>query len=154
MAVRLPRPVRLALVAFVVVFAGMQLVQPDRTNPAVDPSHSLLTKAPPDVRAILERSCRDCHTHETTWPVYSYVAPMSWFVANHVHHGRDRVNFSEWTAIDPDDQDKFFGGICSQPKRGRMPLPSYLYLHRDAKLSTSDVAALCAWSEKMRDTLQ
>jgi hypothetical protein len=35
-----------------------------------------------------------------------------------------------------------------------MPLSSYLLLHRDAALSESDVAALCTWSDKMRDTLQ
>ena len=79
---------------------------------------------------------------------------MSWLVASHVHHGRDRLNFSEWTAIDTDDQDKFLGGVCSQAKRGRMPLPSYLLIHRDAVLSPADVTTLCAWSEKMRDTLQ
>jgi len=154
MALNLPRLIRRALVVFAVVFAGIQLVQPDRTNPPVNPAHSLLSKATPEVRAILDRSCRDCHTHDTRWPAYSYVAPMSWLVANHVHHGRDRVNFSEWTSYDSDDQDKFLGGICSQPKRGRMPLPSYLLIHRSAVLAPSDVTTLCAWSEKMRDTLQ
>jgi len=154
MAVHLPRLLRRALIAFAVAFLGIQIVQPDRTNPPADPARSLLTKATPDVRAILDRSCRDCHTNETRWPLYSYVAPMSWLVADHVHHGRDRINFSEWTSYDSDDQDKFLGGICSQTKRGRMPLPSYLIIHRDAALAPSDVTTLCAWSEKMRDTLQ
>jgi len=154
MAFHLPRPLRWALIVFAVAFAGIQIVQPDRTNPPVDPAHSLLTKASPEVRAILERSCRDCHTNETRWPLYSYVAPMSWFVSSHVQHGRERINFSEWTSYDGDEQDKYLGGICSQTKRGRMPLPSYLIAHRDATLAPADVAALCAWSEKMRDTLQ
>ena len=35
-----------------------------------------------------------------------------------------------------------------------MPLPIYLVIHRDAKLSAADLTALCAWSDKMRDTLQ
>jgi len=154
MAVSLPRPIRWALIVFVVVFAGMQAVQPDRTNPPVNAAHSLLSKATPEVRAVLERSCRDCHTNETQWPLYSYVAPMSWVTASHVHAGRDRLNMSEWTSYDEDEQDKFLGGICSLPKKGRMPLPSYLIIHRSAKLAPSDVAILCAWSDKMRDTLQ
>lgn len=154
MAFRLPRPIRWGLIVFVVAFAGMQFVQPERTNPPVNATHSLLAKAPPEVRAILERSCRDCHTNETRWPLYSYVAPMSWLVASHVHHGRARVNFSEWTSYDSDEQDKFLGGVCSQPKKGKMPLPSYLIIHRGATLAPSDVTTLCAWSEKMRDTLQ
>ena len=154
MAVQLPRLVRRALIVSIAAFAAIQVVRPDRTNPPVTPAHSLATKATPEVRAILERSCRDCHSNDTRWPLYSEVAPMSWFVAGHVHDGRDAFNFSEWTSYDSDDQDKFLGSICSLTKRARMPLPSYLLIHRDAKLRPGDVEVLCTWSEKMRDTLQ
>jgi len=107
-----------------------------------------------DVRAILDRSCRDCHSNETRWPWYSHVAPMSWMLLQHVNGGRDRMNYSAWTSYDSDEQDKFLGGMCTLTKKGRMPLPSYLWLHRGARLSDADVTALCAWSDKMRDTLQ
>jgi mannose-6-phosphate isomerase-like protein (cupin superfamily) len=33
----------------------------------------------------------DCHTNETRWPWYAYVAPLSWRVAAHVHDGEDKV---------------------------------------------------------------
>ena len=151
---RFARWVRWALVVAVVVFVAMQAVRPDRTNPPVTAAHSLLPRVPADVRAILDRSCRDCHSNETRWPLYSQVAPMSWLVAGHVRDGRDRFNYSEWSTYDSDEQDKLLGGMCTLPKRGRMPLPSYLLIHRDAKLAPSDVTTLCAWSEKMRDTLQ
>src|SRR5690242_7146490 len=105
MAFAVSRPVRWALIVVVALFAAMQLVQPDRRNPPVDPSHSLLAKASPGVRAILDRSCRDCHSNDTRWPLYSRVAPMSWLVASHVHDGRDCFNYSEWTSYDSDDQD-------------------------------------------------
>jgi Haem-binding domain len=145
---------RRALLTVLVVLIGIQFIRPDRTNPPVTAAHSLLPHAPADVRAILDRSCRDCHSSETRWPLYSEVAPMSWMVASHVHDGRDRFNYSEWTAYDTDEQDKLLGSMCSLTKRGRMPVPSYLWIHRDAKLAPGDVAAICAWSEKMRDTLQ
>lgn len=154
MSVRLSRVARAALFLVPAVALGIQLVRPDRSNPPVNPAHSLLPQTPPAVRAILDRSCRDCHSNETRWPLYSQVAPMSWMVASHVHEGRDRFNYSEWTAYDSDEQDKLLGSMCSLPRRGRMPLPSYLWIHRGAKLSAGDVAALCDWSEKMRDTLQ
>ncbi len=154
MALRLAGWARWALLIVLVTVIGMQFVRPDRTNPPVNPAHSLLPKAPADVRAILERSCRDCHSNETRWPIYTEVAPTSWLVASHVHGGRERFNYTEWTTYDSDEQDKLLGGVCSLTKRGRMPLPSYLIIHRDAKLSPADVATLCAWSEKMRDTLQ
>jgi len=154
MASRLARAVQRALILVIVLFIAIQFVRPDHRNRPVDPAHSLLPRAPADVRAILDRSCRDCHSNETRWPLYSEVAPMSWLVAGHVRDGRDRFNYSEWTAYDSDEQDKLLGSLCTLPKRGRMPLSSYLLIHRAARLSPSDVTTLCAWSEKMRDTLQ
>jgi hypothetical protein len=154
MELRMAPWVRWTLFLVPVVAIGIQVVRPDRSNPPVTPAHSLLPKASADVRAILDRSCRDCHSNETRWPLYSEVAPMSWLVANHVRGGRDRFNYSEWTTYDSDEQDKLLGGMCSLAKRGRMPLPSYLLIHRAAALSPANVTAICAWSEKMRDTLQ
>jgi hypothetical protein len=139
---------------FLVAFVGAQAVRPARTNPPSQPSASLLRKAPPDVASILQRGCRDCHSNDTRWPWYSNVAPMSWFVIDHTNQGREHFNISEWSSYSDDDQDKLLGSICSLTRRGRMPLPSYLLIHRDARLSTADVAALCSWSDKMRDTLQ
>ena len=145
---------RWAVVVLAVGFAGIQFIRPAETNPPVNPAHTLLAKTPPEIRAILDRSCRDCHSNETRWPLYSKVAPTSWFVASHVHEGRDRFNYSEWTSYVSDDQDKFLGSMCSLTKKGRMPLPSYLLIHRESVLSPSDITAICTWSEKMRDTLQ
>ena len=145
---------RWALPLFLVVFIAVQFVRPDRTNPPAPVAASLQAKTPPDIKALLDRSCRDCHSNETRWPWYSTVAPMSWMVAGDVHQGRDHFNYSEWNTYVSDDQDKLLGAMCALAKRGRMPLPSYLLTHRHAKLSPADVTALCTWSDKMRDTLQ
>ena len=145
---------RRALILALVAFIGSQLVRPNRTNPPAAPAASLLATTPPAITALLVRSCRDCHSNETRWPWYTTVAPASWLIASDVHQGRDRLNFSEWTSYPSDDQDKFLGAMCKLTQRGRMPLPPYLWIHRDAKLSPADVTALCAWSDKMRDTLK
>jgi Haem-binding domain len=143
-----------AAVGLLAAVLAMQCIRPDHANPPVNAAHSLFTKAPADVRGILDRSCRDCHSNETRWPFYSQVAPMSWLVAGHVRGGRERFNYSEWTVYDSDEQDKLLGAICSLAKRGRMPLASYLLIHQYARLSTADVSRLCAWSETTRDSLQ
>jgi len=139
-----------------ILLIGAQFVGANRTNPASNPAASplALKTTPPEVKAILDRSCRDCHSNDTRWPWYSHIAPISWMLLQHVNAGRDRMNYSEWTSYDSDDQDKFLGGMCSLPKKRRMPLPSYLWIHREAKLSDAAVTTLCAWSDKMRDTLQ
>ena len=151
---RAARRVRWALTVILACLIGVQFVRADRTNPPAAPAASLVPAMPPAVAAILNRSCRDCHSNETQWPWYSHVAPVSWLVAWDVHQGRDHFNYSEWTAYSADDQDKLLNGVCSLTRRHRMPLPSYLRVHRGAKLSDDDVKTLCAWSDKMRDTLQ
>jgi len=153
---RLASRVRWALAITLILLIGAQFVRVDRTNPATRPEASLLNQktTSPAVRAILERSCRDCHSNDTRWPWYSRVAPISWFLLNHVNGGRDRLNYSRWTSYESDDQDKFLNGMCTLTRKGRMPVSSYLWIHRDAKLSDADIKTLCAWSDKMRDTLQ
>lgn len=146
----LSRPALILLI----LFLAAQAIRPAKTNPPSDPSASLMTRAPREVAQIFDRSCRDCHSNETRWPLYSQIAPMSWLVGYDVREGRDHFNYSEWTSIDPDDQDKLLGGVCTLTKRGRMPQWQYLMIHRGAKLSPGDVSTLCAWSEKVRDTIQ
>lgn len=153
-ALRISRWARRILIVFLVALFGIQFVPIDRANPPSRPADSLQAHTPPDVKAIIDRSCRDCHSNDTYWPWYSYVAPASWLVASDVHQGREHFNFSDWTSITSDEQDKFLGGMCRLAQRGRMPLPPYLLIHRDARLSAADIAAMCAWSDKMRDTLQ
>ena len=148
------RVARGVLITVLAGFIALQFLRPDRTNPASTPAASLTARTPSQITAILDRSCRDCHSNETRWPWYTNVSPMSWLVANHVRHGRDHFNYSEWTAYPADDQDKFLGAMCDLTRRERMPLPSYRLIHWGAGLSPADVGAICAWSDKMRDTLQ
>ena len=146
------RPLLVLLLVLVVFFLALQLVRPERTNPPVDPAMRIdahLT-VPPDVAAILGRSCRDCHTHETRWPWYSHVAPPSLLLAHDVREGRDELNFSEWGDYDEETASDQLEEICEQIRDGVMPLRPYTWLHPDAKLSAADVDRLCQWTEQAR----
>lgn len=123
--------------------AALQLVPVQRTNPPVTSE----IDAPADVRKILERSCYDCHSNRTRWPWYSRVAPVSWLVARDVRLGRRELNFSEWPAFDFEEQDDLMAHIAKQVDRGRMPLPVYLTMHGDAKLSAEERRRLVAWAK-------
>ncbi len=127
-----------ALAALVV----SQFVPVDRSNPPVRRD----TDAPADVRAILRRSCYDCHSNETRWPWYSRVAPVSWLVAHDVEEGRGEINFSEWRVADFDGREEDLRGIEKQIVKGEMPLRMYLWMHPDARLSDRDRATLLAWA--------
>ncbi len=143
-----------AAVFFILLLAGAQFVRPERVNPPAVAGQSLEEHArvPPEVAGVLERSCMDCHSNRTDWPWYSNVAPASWFVIDHVNHGRRYLNFSRWGEYDRRDRIDHLNAICKTVKSGFMPLDSYTLVHRSARLTPADVKALCAWAgeEQMR----
>jgi hypothetical protein len=84
----------------------------------------------PEAEAIARAACYDCHSNETDWPVYSYVAPMSWLVRRDVEQGRHELNFSLAEEIDDDAAESVLDG--SMPPRG------YRLLHPGARLSDAE----------------
>src|SRR5215207_10406018 len=137
-----------AAVLLFLLFAGVQLVRPERVNPPAAAGQSLEEHArvPPEVAGVLKRSCMDCHSNRTDWPWYSNVAPTSWFVADHVNHGRRHLNFSRWGGYDRRRAGDLLKEICTTAKAGVMPPDSYTLVHRGARLAPSDVRALCEWA--------
>jgi hypothetical protein len=133
---------RRAAAAAIAVAALIQLVPVRRDNPPVRSE----VDAPREVKAILERSCYDCHSHRTRWPWYSHVAPVSWLVAYDVREGRDEVNFSDWPAFDLEKQDDLLKHIAKQVDRRKMPLPIYLAMHPTARLSEEERRIVVDWA--------
>lgn len=99
----------------------------------------------PEVKVILRKSCYDCHSNETVWPWYSYVAPVSWLVAGDVREGRKHLNFSTWDRYDAGKQAHKIHEVWEEVDEGEMPLWFYTPLHPEANLSAEDLATLKAW---------
>jgi hypothetical protein len=140
--------------SLVVLILLAQLVRPARTNPPVDPSRTIQaqTSMTPDVRAIFDRSCRDCHSYETEWPWYSHVAPFSWLLISHVNEAREHMSMSDWASYTPPEASERLDEICTEVREGEMPMSSYVLVHRSAALGDADRRALCAWTERERAT--
>jgi hypothetical protein len=136
-----------AAVVFMVLFAAAQLVRPARTNPATDASRTIQAHAASELAAVLDRSCRDCHSNATVWPWYTHIAPASWLMAYGVREGRRAVNFSEWAAYPPEAQRMLLSASCQDVSDGRMPGP-YTLLHPDMRLSAQDIETICAASRQ------
>jgi mono/diheme cytochrome c family protein len=120
-----------------VLFLILQLIPigKDHTNPPVlsEPDWDS-----PATRDLAQRACFDCHSNETVWPWYGNIAPVSWLLWNDVREGRDNMNFSEWN--DGGSQD--LQEIVEVIQEGEMPLPQYLLMHPEARLSDADKQAL------------
>ncbi len=133
-----------ALLGLFVLLIVIQFVPVDRANPDSDPALAL--RADSAVQDIFQRSCFDCHSNKSSWPWYSYVAPVSWLVADHVHEGRKELNFSVWNTYSPKRQSKKLKEIVEELEEGEMPLPPYLITHPDAAMSESDIQLIRMWA--------
>jgi len=116
---------------------------------APDIDKNLELKASDEVLSILKRSCYDCHSYNTKYPWYSNIAPISWYVKSHIKKGREIVNFSIWESYTKEKKIKILEKI---PKAIviRMPMPTYLWLHKEAKLSKEDKRLLKSWALNLK----
>lgn len=142
------KAVNILFLVFAAAFVVFQFFQIERTNPPIVEGDTLeaALAVPPDISLILGRSCNDCHTHKTIYPWYAYIQPSGWFLRDHVDTGRSRLNLSIFNTYDAKKKIKKLEEICEQVEYGEMPLPSYLWLHRTARLSDSEAKALCDWA--------
>ena len=139
------RVVKYVFLIGLAIFIIIQFVPVNRENPKVDSASTL--QAPESVHSVLKRSCYDCHSNETQWPIYSYVAPVSWLVAHDVHEGREHLNFSIWNEYPPEARTYFKGQMIREIEAEGMPLPIYLIMHRDARIQDTDFDTLKNWAE-------
>jgi hypothetical protein len=126
--------IRYTGLALVVLFVLLQLIPVDRTNPPVTQEVEWDSA---ETCALAQRACFDCHSNETTWPWYSYIAPISLRVADHVEEGREKLNFSEWNR-----SNESLHEILETLEEGEMPLSDYLLMHPEAKLTAAEQQAL------------
>lgn len=137
-----------AAIVILLLFIAAQAYRPDLSGPPVDETKTMRATAQltPEVGAIFDRACNDCHSSKTAWPWYSQVAPVSWWLKSHVDQGRRELNFSEWGTYSQRKATVKLKEICEQVESGEMPLKSYLPMHPAAKLSDADKKLICDWT--------
>lgn len=145
---------KIAAVVSVSAFVIAQFIRPNFSNPPIVPGETLedSTTVPAEVQMVISRSCNDCHSNKTLYPWYSQISPFSWFLKSHIDEGRGEMNFSTWNTYPVKKKVRKLEEICEMMETRAMPLPSYLWIHRDAVLTDDQSKMLCDWanSEKKR----
>ncbi|MEI9978850.1 MAG: heme-binding domain-containing protein [Edaphobacter sp.] len=126
------------IVVLMVGFVGMQFVRPEIGNPPVTAE----IQTPVEVKQVLRKSCYDCHSNETKLAWFDQVAPAYWAVASDVKMARAQMNFSEMGKLPEAQQKGFLFEAVNMIQLGAMPLPAYVRLHPEAKVSAEDLAVL------------
>ncbi|TLP79134.1 heme-binding domain-containing protein [Maribacter sp. ACAM166] len=136
----------------VLVFVAMQFYSPTKNISPGNHTKTFIieTNPSPELKAVFETSCYDCHSNSTTYPWYNNVAPISYWIASHVKEGKEHLNFSEWETYSIDKKDHLLEELEEEVVAAKMPLTEYTYLHGNAKLSNEEVSALVEWVTQTR----
>lgn len=138
------------LAGFLVVLVGIQFIPAD-TNQQKGFSQTdirYVYDVPEKVLKVLETSCYDCHSNNTSYPWYSKVQPVRLLMDKHIREGKAALNFSDFGDYSDRMKRNITQSIGSQVEEDEMPLPSYLLMHDEAKLSKEEKEALIDFFSK------
>lgn len=140
------------LIAAVVIIQFIPTGRPEVIKQ--NPNDLILNNTIPDsIGSLLKNACYDCHSNETVYPWYAYVAPVSWLVVRDTKIGRGNMNFSEWESLSKIDKAKLLEDIIDEVGDGNMPMPIYILMHPEAKLTMHDREKLMEWSDEFAESL-
>ena len=137
-------------ITFLVVFALIQFVVIDKSPIEINPEADFLMieQAPKEVAELMQASCYDCHSNLTTYPWYSNIAPVSWWLKGHIDNGRGKLNFSEWDNYTPEQGDTLKVKSADMIEKKWMPILTYKIIHKESRLSDEQRALLIDWLKK------
>ncbi|SEW47251.1 Haem-binding domain-containing protein [Chryseobacterium wanjuense] len=143
------------LIILLLLFIGIQFINV-KENISQSRSENAIGnyyKIPAKVQEILKTSCYDCHSNNTSYPWYSKVQPVKWWLADHVNSGKRHLNFDEFNTYSREKKLEKLDEIVETVKMGEMPLTSYTVVHRNAKLSASDQSEIERWANGIKKEL-
>ena len=140
------------LVLLLIALIVIQFFHPPKNRAAgPQPNHlSARYAVSAEVNAILEKACNDCHSNNTRYPWYSKLQPVDWWMDDHIKEGKKELNLDEYTSRSLRYQYKKLEEISEQVEKGGMPLDSYTWIHKDAKLTENEKKLLISWADGLR----
>jgi hypothetical protein len=125
----------------VAFFALLQIVRPGiPAKPA-----TAEVQAPPEVRQILEKSCYSCHSDQRRLAWFDEIVPAYWLVRHDVLTAREGLDFSTLGSKPPAAQKAALYESVNMIQLGTMPMPDFVSLHPEAKVTPEELAVLKAY---------
>lgn len=133
----------------------IQFIRPGKNLSTTGSANDISTKfaVPENIHVILEKACYDCHSDNTYYPWYSNIQPIGWWLQYHVNEGKRELNFNEFAQYPSKKQDHKLKELIETVKEGEMPLDSYTWLHKKAKLSEQEKQILVDWAQGIRNRI-
>lgn len=143
------------LLLILIVLVAIQFVPVNRTNTPIDKNQNFVDihKPPQEVETIIKNACYDCHSNETKYPAYAYVAPISWSVKHHINEGRGNLNFSTWAKYNADQKEHILEEFIETVRERKMPMKAYVNFHEEAKLTEVQRNVLIGYFNQLRQNI-
>ena len=134
------------------VIIGIQFIPVSKNDSANIPDEDFILAAipPMEIAVLLKSSCYDCHSNRTKYPWYGSIAPISWWIQDHISEAKEELNFSEWGNYSAKKKKHKLEEILEELEEGHMPLDSYLLTHRDARVDEMELSQLKTWIETIK----
>jgi hypothetical protein len=152
--------INMKLVKKLVVFLGFLFLIIKFIQPAHNKSGQVLAadfrniyKPPANVVGVLQSTCYDCHSNNTSYPWYSKIQPVAWLMANQIKNGKKKLSFGDFGSISARKQISKLKEIATQIKADEMPLASYKWIHKKANLTKEQKVLIMDWMNKTADSL-
>ena len=143
------------LVGLLMVLIVLQFIRPEK-NLSGNTTKDITTIYPmsDSVKLVFDKACADCHTNKTNYPWYTAIEPIGYWTANHVKDGKRHFNLNEFAGYRIGKQNKKLEECIEQIKEGEMPLESYTWIHKEAKLTEAEKQKLYDWCGAVRDSIK
>ena len=137
------------VLGLLVVFVIAQFIRPPKNSGNAASANDITHEVPvPDtVMGLLKIACYDCHSDHTNYPWYSKITPVNWWLHDHIVDGKRHLNFSQFTKSSFKRRMKKLEEVAETVEKHEMPLDSYLWIHKEAKLTEAQQKLIIDWAK-------
>lgn len=143
MMLKIPLPIAW-LVGLALFVAGCSSSVETTAPETAAPNSTNAVSTDPQVTAIVQRSCYECHSTGGSAPWYAAVSP-TYLAAN---SARRALNFSDWQTYDAQKKTAALKNIEKSVNAGSMPPGDYSLLDHSARLNDDQKQALLKWASQ------
>jgi hypothetical protein len=144
------------LIFLLVALIVIQFIHPKKNKAAGIQQNYIgnVYTVPADVKNIMAKACNDCHSNNTNYPWYANFQPVHWWLDKHTNEGKKGINFDEYANKSLRYQFHKMEEVVKEVKDGEMPLNSYTWTHKDARLTEDEKNKIINWANTIMDTMK
>jgi hypothetical protein len=140
---------RKILIGLLVLLIVIQFIRPAKNQGDAQSPQDIthVVSVPDSTLKLLQTACYDCHSNNTNYPWYAAINPVGLWLHNHVREGKDELNFTTFAQYDAKRRAKKMKEVAETVDKHEMPLPSYLWIHKEAILTAAQRQSIINWAK-------